>query len=282
MQEYKTTGEVAKEIGISTRKLKYYREQGYFVPSKIEIHGNKTICYYDLDDIQRLSQVKLYKELGYTTNQIKDILEEKDFDRKLILNNQIKELRKQKKHIQNLLIAAEFMNMLYADEDENVFSLQDFDGNIDLFASGMYGMFSDDGEKNIEQATLQLSSTFNQKFTLENIKQLEKDGDILITIFQRIRKIVQNYDKNNNYSKEFSACVNDLLKLYSTYLPLEELKDDTFTETQYKAIMLFMYRFFTSLSVESLVDIFFSRQGSAEIIDELLKVYLQKGDEKNG
>ena len=22
-------------------------------------------CYYDLDDIQRLSQVKLYKELGY-------------------------------------------------------------------------------------------------------------------------------------------------------------------------------------------------------------------------
>lgn len=46
--------------------------------------------------------------------------------------------------------------------------------------------------------------------------------------------------------------------------------------------MLFMYRFITSLSVESLVDIFFSRQGSAEIIDELLKVYLQKGDEKNG
>lgn len=172
--------------------------------------------------------------------------------------------------------------MLYADEDENVFSLQDFDGNIDLFASGMYGMFSDDGEKNIEQATLQLSSTFNQKFTIENIKQLEKDGDTLITIFQRIRKIVQNYNKNNNYSKEFSACVNDLLKLYSTYLPIEELKDDTFTETQYKAIMLFMYRFITSLSVESLVDIFFSRQGSAEIIDELLKVYLQKGDEKNG
>ena len=209
-------------------------------------------------------------------------MEEKDFDRKLILNNQIKELRKQKKHIQNLLIAAEFMDMLYADEDENVFSLQDFDGNIDLFASGMYGMFSDDGEKNIEQATLQLSSTFNQKFTIENIKQLEKDGDTLITIFQRIREIVQNYDKNNNYSKEFSACVNDLLKLYSTYLPIEELKDDTFTETQYKAIMLFMYRFITSLSVESLVDIFFSRQGSAEIIDELLKVYLQKGDEKNG
>lgn len=282
MKKYKTTGEVARELGISIRELKYYREQGYFVPSKIEKRGNKTICYYDLNDIQRLNQVKLYKELGYSVNQIKDIFEEKDFNRKLILKNQIKELRKQKKHIQNLLIAAEFLDMLYIEEDDDVFSLQDVDGNIDVFANGMYEMFSDDGEKNIEEGTLQLSSTFDQIFSKKNKKQIENDGDTLIYLIERIRTIVQNYDVNNDSSIEFSNCFNDLLRIFYNYFPKDELKNDALSETQHKALILFVYRFMTSLSVETLVDIFFAKQGSTEIIEELLHDYLKKGDEKNG
>lgn len=181
-----------------------------------------------------------------------------------------------------MLIAAEFLDMLYVEDDDDVCSLQDLDGNIDLFASGMYEMFSDDGEKNIEQGTLQLSSTFNQMFSKKNKKQIENDGDTIICIIERIRTIVQNYDGTNDFSSEFRNCFNDLLRIYNKYFPKDELKDDALSEVQYNALILFVYRFLTSLSVETLVDIFFAKQGSTEIIEKLLLDYLQKGDEKNG
>ncbi|GIO15157.1 MerR family transcriptional regulator [Cohnella xylanilytica] len=65
-------GQLAKEAGISIRTLRYYDEQGILTPSYVSEAGYR---YYNQEDIMKLHHIATLKQLGFTLEQIRGVVE---------------------------------------------------------------------------------------------------------------------------------------------------------------------------------------------------------------
>lgn len=74
----KSISQVAKLTGVSTRTLQYYDEIGLLKPSKRTAAGYRM---YDAGALQILQQILFFRELGFPLKEIKQILQQPDFDR---------------------------------------------------------------------------------------------------------------------------------------------------------------------------------------------------------
>ena len=72
-----TVKELANLAGVTRRTLHYYDEIGLLRPAA---HGDNGYRYYGEDALLRLQQILFYRELDFTLEQIKAILESPDFD----------------------------------------------------------------------------------------------------------------------------------------------------------------------------------------------------------
>lgn len=80
----KQLSELAK---ISIRALHYYDEIGLLKPS---YKGANNYRYYNENDALKLQQIMFFKEMGFSLEKIKDIINAKDFDLKAaLINHQI-------------------------------------------------------------------------------------------------------------------------------------------------------------------------------------------------
>lgn len=66
-----TTGEIAKLCNVSKRTVQYYDREGIIRPSKISEGGRRI---YSNEDLQKFKLVILYKNLGLSLKEIKNIL----------------------------------------------------------------------------------------------------------------------------------------------------------------------------------------------------------------
>jgi DNA-binding transcriptional MerR regulator len=80
-----TVGEVAKLAHVSVRTLHHYDEMGLLQPSERSEAGYR---HYTLEDLERLQQVLLYKELGFSLDEIRDLMSDPSFDRREALEIQ--------------------------------------------------------------------------------------------------------------------------------------------------------------------------------------------------
>lgn len=80
-----TVGEVAKLAHVSVRALHHYDEIGLLEPSGRSDAGYRL---YDDDDLQRLQQVLLFRELGFDLAHIEEIMDDPEFDRRAALLGQ--------------------------------------------------------------------------------------------------------------------------------------------------------------------------------------------------
>lgn len=62
--------ELSERVGVSTRLLRYYEEQGLLSPRREE-NGYR---FYDDDDVARVQQIRGLLEVGLTTEIIRDVL----------------------------------------------------------------------------------------------------------------------------------------------------------------------------------------------------------------
>lgn len=101
-------GEVAKKLQISTRTLRFYDQKGLIKPIKDESNGYR---FYDEKQIAQLQLILYLKELGFSLNKIKMLLEDSHGLESLILlvkaqtndtNEEIQKLKIQRKQLQNL------------------------------------------------------------------------------------------------------------------------------------------------------------------------------------
>ena len=74
----KSISQVTRLTGISIRTLQYYDEIGLLKPSELTASGYRL---YNDEALQTLQQILFFKELGFSLKEIKEILENPDFDR---------------------------------------------------------------------------------------------------------------------------------------------------------------------------------------------------------
>jgi MerR family transcriptional regulator, thiopeptide resistance regulator len=84
-----TVKQVAKLSGVSIRALHYYDEIGLLKPACVGANGYR---YYGRDELLRLQQIMLHRELGFTLDEIRKVLSSADFDRKKALRAHRKRL----------------------------------------------------------------------------------------------------------------------------------------------------------------------------------------------
>lgn len=95
-----TVHEVSKIAGVSIRTLQYYDKIGLLHPSGYTDAGYRL---YDDGDLERLQHILLFKELEFSLNDIKEIINSPDFDKDKALEQQIELLKLKKEYIDNLL-----------------------------------------------------------------------------------------------------------------------------------------------------------------------------------
>lgn len=85
----KTVNEVSKLTGVSIRTLQYYDKIGLLKPAEYTESGYRL---YDDAALERLQQILLFRELEFPLKDIKDIVTRSDFDKRLALDQQIRQV----------------------------------------------------------------------------------------------------------------------------------------------------------------------------------------------
>lgn len=99
----RTVNEVSKLTGVSVRTLHHYDAIGLLKPTKITDAGYRL---YDDAALGRLQNILMFRELQFPLKEVKAILDSPTFDPKEALEQQIKLLELQRKHIDELIFFA--------------------------------------------------------------------------------------------------------------------------------------------------------------------------------
>ena len=71
-----TIDEIAKELNLTKRAMKYYEEQGLLKVAK-DSNGYRN---YSKEDLEILRRISIYRKLGISISDIKKLLEKEDKD----------------------------------------------------------------------------------------------------------------------------------------------------------------------------------------------------------
>lgn len=113
--------EVAKLTGITVRALHYYDEVGLLKPSEITEAGYRL---YSREDLEILQQILFFRELDFPLSQIKEIMNNPNYDKEEALKKQKELLIQQRQRIEGLIKLIEKRI-----EGDNNMSFKEFDMN---------------------------------------------------------------------------------------------------------------------------------------------------------
>ena len=99
----RTVSEVSKLTGVSVRTLHYYDQIGLLKPTEMTESGYRL---YDDAVLERLQYIMLFRELEFSLEDIRRILDRDHFNRNEMLEQQIKLLTLKRNHIDNLITFA--------------------------------------------------------------------------------------------------------------------------------------------------------------------------------
>lgn len=96
--------EVRDMVGVSVRTLHYYDQIGLLKPESVSAAGYRL---YTDSDLERLQQILFFKELDFNLQEIKEILDSRDFDRVHALKAHRDMLIKKKKRLERIIKSVE-------------------------------------------------------------------------------------------------------------------------------------------------------------------------------
>ena len=118
--------DVAQIAGVSVRTLHYYDEIGLLVPRTRSGAGYRL---YNDDDLFRLQQILLGRELGLSLEEIRRSLDDPRFDRRKALLAQKEQLRKRARQTEAMIRAVEAALMVLDDRKGGTMDMKEiFDG----------------------------------------------------------------------------------------------------------------------------------------------------------
>lgn len=108
-------GELAKLTGLTVRALHHYDQIGLLSPSQLSAKDHRL---YTAKDIVRLQQIISLKQLGFSLEEIKELLENKSLNHLQIINMQLASVKKQMALQEELFLKLEtIQELLQAQKD---------------------------------------------------------------------------------------------------------------------------------------------------------------------
>ena len=95
-----TVSRLAKLAGVSVRTLHHYDETGLLKPSFRSESGYRQ---YQREDLLRLQQILFYRELDFSLSEIKDILDDPEYDEVQALVSHRQSIEQRIERLSNLL-----------------------------------------------------------------------------------------------------------------------------------------------------------------------------------
>ncbi len=99
----KTVKQISLLTGVSVRALHYYDAIGLLKPTQVTEAGYRL---YDADALERLYAILVYRELGMSLKEIRNILDAPEDTRNQALENQIRQMQEKVRKIQNKVALA--------------------------------------------------------------------------------------------------------------------------------------------------------------------------------
>jgi DNA-binding transcriptional MerR regulator len=119
-----TVQKLGRLAGISTRTLRYYDEIGILKPTRINSSGYRI---YGQAEVNRLQQILFYKELGFSLDNIKDIVTSPSFNEAEALKDHREKLLEKRKQL-DLLIANVEKTICLTEGGRNMTDREKFEG----------------------------------------------------------------------------------------------------------------------------------------------------------
>jgi len=185
----KTLNEVVEIVGFSRRVIQEYEDEGLAIkPNNTNKYGH---LQYDNNALERLWQLRFYKELGYDKKKIKSIMEASNYDKKKELEKVIDSLEKEKEKLDNLIGIAQMMKETGISFSALRFGIKELeDTNFDEISSMLGAMFT------IFKPTADEEINFEEALT-------EEDLDALFAAFEKIMNLCE---KGMDISSEEVQC----------------------------------------------------------------------------
>lgn len=118
----KSVNEVCKLSGVSRRTLQYYDEIGLLPPSAVKESGYRQ---YDDESLRRLWSILYYKELGFSLDNIRLLLENSKEMEKEIMRHHKQILLEKQSRLQKMILSVDRI----LNDEFDISMLRDFDKN---------------------------------------------------------------------------------------------------------------------------------------------------------
>lgn len=193
-----TISKLAKLAGVSTRTLRYYDEINLLRPARINHSGYRI---YGQEEIDRLQQIRFFRELDVDLVTIVSIMNDPQFDKTNALQQHYAQLVNKRSHIDKLIhtlektIAHERGEYLMTNEEKfNAFKEKMIQENEDQYGVEIRQKY---GEQTIEASNAKLRGMTEKEYA--DMKTLEKE------IFQLIKQALVLNDPHSDVAQEAAA-----------------------------------------------------------------------------
>ena len=174
----KTVKQISALTGVSVRTLQFYDEIGLFKPTQVTDAGYRL---YDDASLENLQQILFFKELDFTLKEIKEIMDNPQFDKVEAFKRQKELIQMKRNRLNDLLSLLEEL-----EKGEKIMSFTEFD------MSDYFRALDEFKKTHIDEIFKKFGST--DKFD-EMVSELEsKESDI-------IELAVKQYGSIENYIK---------------------------------------------------------------------------------
>ena len=201
-----TVNEVSKLTGISVRTLHYYDEIGLLHPASVLDTGYRL---YDDENLKRLQQIILFRELEFPLKEIKKIIDNPDFDTARALENQIELLSLRREHLDNLIQHAKEMQK----KEESKMDFKAFDkSKLEEYSKRAKEQWGDTAAYKEYEEKAKARTDSEEKEMGEGLMQIFTefgkilDRDPAGAEAEALVKNLQEYINNNYYT-----CTNEIL-----------------------------------------------------------------------
>ncbi len=211
--------EVAKLSGVTVRALHYYDEINLLKPKEVNENGYRD---YNEENLETLQQILFFKELDFPLLEIKEIIQNENFDKNLALMNHKNLLIKKRDRLNDLISLCNTALKGEKDMSFNQFDMSKIEeykkGAKEKYADTIAYKESEEKTKNYKEADYkkiseQTNEIFKKFYLIKHLSPKEKEAQDLV-------KEWQDFITNNFYT-----CTNEILQgLGEMYVQDESFK----------------------------------------------------------